>query len=240
MPSKAKPVKGTVPDSNGKDVKETADSSTVDEIEEKTSVQAAEEKLDENDLNALEDEKKIPYQRFKEKNEEAKALKAQLEESEHRYKNEVLRLTAEKEAIKSLESQKADAGIFDLDQEENDLKRQVSQLSQQLKSMEQRSEASFIQTQLDRLSAKYPDADATAVLGWKKVRPNEDLEELMELSHNRNVERTSNKVREILEKKKQKSKQSLPVRESGFKIQDSEKPKTVKEAHSLIKRFLDL
>src|SRR3990167_3796214 len=224
MGSKAKPM-GSVPEKA--DVQNTTDSSAVEEetIQAKADSEEAPD-VTEDDLKDLQEQQKVPYSRFKEKNDEAKNLKMQLAEAESRYKQAIV----EREAWASAQAKARPDDTFDLDVQDPKvaaMESRLEQLTQKLSLLETQTGQERLSTQVERLKSKYPEADVMAVLGWKKQDSRADLEDLMELSHNKNVERVEKKFKEFIEKKKQKAKAPIPALDAGFKIKDSERPKNV-------------
>ena len=235
MGSKAKPM-GSVPEKA--DVQNTTDSSAVEEetIQAKADSEEAPD-VTEDDLKDLQEQQKVPYSRFKEKNDEAKNLKMQLAEAESRYKQAIV----EREAWASAQAKARPDDTFDLDVQDPKvaaMESRLEQLTQKLSLLETQTGQERLSTQVERLQSKYPEADVMAVLGWKKQDSRADLEDLMELSHNKNVERVEKKFKEFIEKKKQKAKAPIPALDAGFKIKDSERPKNVKEAGKLLRRLI--
>lgn len=241
MPSKAAP-EGSLPETKvtplEKDVKQAASSSKA----ETKVAEAKEPNVEESDLIALQEEGKIPYSRFKEKNDESKRYKTELEETNKRYQEDMRRLMVEKETLLAVSRQAApQSGVIDivdpLERETKSLKNEVDELKRAIHSMKDQSNEDRLKSLVSKLENKYPDADTLAVLGWKKQQPGTDLEELMELSHTRNVERAEKKLKAIIEQKKQRAKSGPQLSDSGYKINENEKPKSVKEANAIIKRL---
>lgn len=246
MPSLPKPT-GTLPETKvvPQDVKQAAVSSEAAKEEIKAKAETpAEPEADESDLQTLQEEQKVPYSRFKEKNEEAKRLKAEIADKDRRYQEDLRRALAEKEAALSVSRntpQGFNNGIIDIvdpvEKETKVLKSEVDELKKVIASMQGQSNEERLLNHVSKLENKYPEADTLAVLGWKKQQPHVDLEELMELSHTRNVERAEKKLKTILEQKKQRAKSGPTLTEAGYKLKESDKPKSVKEANALLKRI---
>ena len=200
--------------------------------------------LTEDDLQLWEGQKTVPYNRFKEVNEKAKTLQEQLKELESKFSNDLRRAVEDTEfrvkakVSQELEEKNLDQTLDPYERETRKLHDQLRLVQSKLTMMESKSEHQRLQGELDRLEKKYPKADALAVLGWAKNSPNVDLEELMERSHTRNVDYVEKEIRSILEQKKQKARSAIPTREGGIKIKESERPKTVKEANTLLKKFM--
>lgn len=217
-----------------KDVKKTEASSTEEKEDPK------EEDLDEEDLKALEDGQKIPYSRFKQINESKKALEGKLAEIEQDHKAQLRRLQTELEFLKEKGEEESEDSILDLDESKDikALKAQISELKETVSSLKSSTSEDRLQTKLDSLSKKYPKADRLAVLGWHRAT-GQDLEELMEESQSRNTKMVSEELRAIVERKKEKKRQvTTPNLGSGFKIDEKERPKTVKEASKLLRKLI--
>lgn len=234
MPSMSKPM-GSVPETKEqvKDVKQEAAPSPSPEVKE------PDVEVTETDLEELGESQKIPYTRFKEKNEEAKRLKAELARANERHQEDLRRVLAEKEALASIKPrEESPFEMIDPAQEAvKTLQQQIASLSSELKEVRGQTSEDRLKAQLNSLQSKYPEADQLAVMGWKKIQRDADLEDLMEQSHTRNMERAQKVVTSIIEKKK--AKKSMPIAEQvGFKLKDSEKPKNVREANALLRRLI--
>jgi hypothetical protein len=251
MAARREPVGGSVSVQAKADVKATDLSSESEDTEfstETSNEDQADSKdteltdLDDKDLETLGDLKKIPYTRFKEVNESVKVLKRQLELKDREYQDTLRRAVedAELRVQARLEKSKQDSELESLDPYERDtrqLRSQIQKLEAQLSSIQGETQETKLQSQLERLEKKYPEADALAVLGWKKAQPHADLEELMEKSHNRELEKAETKLKRILEEKKKRAKQAIPTRESGIRLKDSERPKSIKDASALFRKL---
>lgn len=200
--------------------------------------------IQEDDLKEIEQLKSIPYARFKEVNEKAKSLESQLKDFDKKYQDDLRRAVedAELRVTARLEDQKQDTELDNLDPYERSdkrLEKEMASLRSELSDIKAKNSHQRLQAELDRLEKKYPKADTLAVLGWAKSQPQVDIEELMEKSHSRNVDYVEKEIRAILEQKKLKAKTAIPTRESGIKIKDTDRPHTVKEANSLLRRLLN-
>lgn len=234
MPSRSTPM-GTVPETSQPEVKEP-----MEDVE--PVVEASEEvSIDENDVQELEETQKVPYSRFKEKVDESKRLKEELDLLHGKHEDEVQRLIRENAALKSTPKYD-ESEILDVDMEANkqirDLQKRLDDQARQLETLTSRNKETDLATQLASLKKTYPDLDELEVLGWKKTKPKEDLATLAEFSHNKLNKRVSNKINTMLEQKKAKAKNAVPLKSVVEKMKPSERPKTVKEANSLLKRFL--
>jgi hypothetical protein len=234
------------------DVKESAPSSETEtqtqsmdasDSEETSSKEASAEDLEDSDLQELEEAKKIPYSRFKQVNEEKKALMAQAQELEQRFKeSEFRRIAIEEQAREAARLReeiqtKQDDDLDPWDRNSKKLESYIAKLEAKVSRLESQTENVSQEAEWERLSKKYPEADKLAVKGWKVASPTRSLEELAEMSHNSNVDRAQKQLKELLEKKKQRAKSALPTVEAGIRLKDSEKPKSSKEATALIRRM---
>lgn len=244
-----KPV-GTLPERFGVNPDVDKAPSEPEEKAQEEKVKASESKeaedktpaLDEEDLKTIEGLKNVPYTRFKEVNEKVKTLRSQLKELDERRADDIRRAVedAELRTRSRLEESKGDKELDSLDPYERksrELEREMKSLRGELADVRGKSESHRLQTELSRLEQKYPKADSLAVLGWAKLNASADLEELMEKSHSRNVDLVEKEIRNILDQKRSKAKTAIPTRESGIKIKDEERPKTVKEANILFKKL---
>jgi hypothetical protein len=240
MPSRPAPM-GKLPETKV-DVKAKAEASSAEAVEEPTREEATEEvEIDESDIDALKEEQKVPYQRFKAKVDETKSLKSRLEEAEARYANAI----AEKQALMSRQHRDPEPteDILDVvvkDPQVSALERQVEALKAEIGSVKKETSGDRLKNQLNELKAKFPKANVLAAMGIKKHDPSLDLEEIMESLHTQQVQEVESSLKAIIEKKKVKQKNPIPINEGGFKLKDSEKPKTVKEATALAKRLFGL
>jgi hypothetical protein len=239
MPSRANPM-GTLPETK-EDAKIVAKASSVKAVAEDTH-EEAEVEVDESDVEALQEEQKIPYQRFKAKVDETKSLKSQLADAESRYKQALL----EKDTLQSMRGTQKDPEPEDVidvivnDPQVSKLQREIEALRSEIKDVKGATSGDRLKSQLNELKAKYPKANVLAAMGIKKHDPNLDLEEIMETLHTSITQEVETSLKNIIEKKKLKNKQAFPTQEGGFKLKDSEKPKTVKEASALAKRLFGM
>lgn len=226
------------------DVKET---SSVSSAKESEPVEAPEESPDitEEDLQAIENQKTVPYNRFREVNEEKKALKKERENLLNRHQQELTTLAAQYEA-KILAQQNAQSPYeVEYSEQEADtasakaLLKKIQMLEGKIGQIEGQGRQAQVRSDLSRLSAQYPEADTDAVLGWHKVYPEADLQDLMEKSHNDNLSRVNKRLANILEEKKKKQTRGLPVGGSSFRLKESERPKTFNDAAKMAKQFLN-
>ena len=251
MAARAMPAGKAVPEKHGKsDVKETAESSTADvestEVETASTTDDSAEadvEVDENDLKELEDAKKVPFKRFKEVNDKAKSYQEQLAQQQARYEAELKRVEELAEirvkARQDKERQSKELDELDpYDRADKILSQKVEELESRLSRMTKHSEESDLKNSINSLKSIYPEADEIAVLGWKRAQPGKDLEELMAMSHNRQVDRDQQSLKNLIEKKKQRAKAAIPTREGGIRLKESEKPKNLKEAHALVRRLM--
>lgn len=245
MPSMKTPI-GDVPqtkavETNVKEPAESLPAEDANSVETKAEVEEQNVQLEEADLKDVKEGQKVPYKRFKEKLDEAKQFKSELEKAHEKYQDEIRRLTLEKEALKNLQTPN-DSYVLDIpdesDKKVKTLEHQVGELSRTVERLISKTSEQDLRGQLQQLKTLYPDMDETEVLGWKKAKPDESLHELAELSHVRINERAEKKLAQILEAKKKKAKDVVPLKDFGIKLNPNEKPKSVKEANSILKRFL--
>ena len=202
--------------------------------------------VEEADLEALEEQKKVPYQRFKEKVDETKSLKERVARME-REQSLVAQRAAEDAELRvkaRLDRERESAQQETMDPTERHLRNQsgeVNRLSRELNDLRTQSKLAEQKASISRLEQKYPEADSLAVLGWAKAQGREAtddiMEELMAESHNRTIERAKASVQKMIQHKKDKAKAAVPTREGGIRLKDSERPKNLKEAAALTRRF---
>lgn len=197
--------------------------------------------LDDGDLKEIEEQGKVPYARFREKVQEAKAFKNQLSEALRRFEDDKRRAVEDAEArvlARSAAASKTEEA--DLDPYEAKIRGtqdEIRQLAGQLSELRIQNEQARLQQDIARLTERYPEADPQAVLGWKKVRPAEELETLMEHSHTQNMERVERKLKAILEHKKAKAKSAVPTQEGAVRLKESERPKNLDDARALMRKY---
>lgn len=245
----AQPAKGPTAPIPAKASAPAADVKEPDQVSselETPEVKASEDEtpeIDEADLKTLEEEKKIPYGRFKEKVDETKDLKNQIERLRTQAEEQTRRAVEDAELRTQARLRQKQEEAEDLDDTTREFRRtnsEISTLKTELAQLRAEAENRKLQSEIDSLVAKYPDADPIAVMGWKKVKgKNADLEELMAFSHNQNIERVEKRFKALIEHKRAKAKAVVPTREtqSGTRLKESEKPKSMAEAKALVKKY---
>lgn len=237
MPASKTPM-GSVPDSSQPIVAESIEAAAdvIPVVEE-----VSEPDIDESDVKELEETQKVPYSRFKDKVDESKRLKEELDQTHRKHQDDIQRLIQEREALKA-QPKYEESEILDVDDEATkqirELRKIVEKQSKDLENLTYRSREADLSAQLASLKKTYPDLDDLEVFGWKKTKPQEDLATLAELSHNKLNKRVSQKIQTMLESKKAKAKNAVPLKTTIEKMKASEKPKTVKEASSLLRRLI--
>ena len=245
----AKKPSGSAPDTKVvKDVIESKDSSALeakftDNMVETESKEAS-GSIDDSDLKELEEAKKVPYDRFREVNEKAKSYQKQLEETKSRYETDLrkevemaeLRLAAK---FKPKEEEIYLTSETSSDRQVASLMQKISSLESKIENLDSRASESSLSSQIEKLEKTYPEADAMAVLGWKKAQPNANIEDLMALSHQRGIEKVEKAIRGLIEKKKEKSKSAVPTQSGLISLKEGEKPKSLREAHKMVKALGD-
>lgn len=202
------------------------------------------EGLEESDLNALEEQKSVPYGRFKEKNEEAKLLNERLQTMEQHYKGEVNRAIQDAEIRAHAKFQKeqdtllAESAIDPMERQNQELTAKISRLEETITSVVDTQSIASARTRISDLETKFPNADTEAVLGWNKLQ-SRPLEELMEKSHRDNTDRATKLVRNILDAKSKRAEQrGVPVIPTGIRIKPEDKPKDLQEAKRMALKYL--
>ena len=224
------------------DVKEPPQESSPEETEAKLESgdkQALD--VEEEDLRTLEEEKKIPYGRFKEKVDETKTLKDQIERLKHQGEEDRRRAVedAELRMQMRLQQRSEDEEVDETTREFKKTHSEITSLKRELTELRQEATSQKLNQEIDALKSKYPEADPIAVLGWKKVKGSAaDLEELMAHSHNQNIERVERKFKQLIEHKRAKAKSAIPTKESGgLRLKESERPKSMADARALMKKY---
>jgi len=235
MPAMNAPV-GDQPVSEQPDV--TENPSTPKPVEEKP-----EEALTEEDLKSL-DEKPVPYSRFKEVNDKHNASQKVITEGKKAYEDEIRRLTTTYEAkIAAQQNMVRDEPNYEYEDEGTakvrSLTETIEALKTDLNAVKGRQERQTLDSQLDVMSSKYPKADKLAVQGWKMVMPEATIEELMEKSHNDNMNLVKNSLSDLLNKKKERQNKAIPIGSNRLKLKESEKPKTWEEARKMAVKYLE-
>lgn len=200
--------------------------------------------LDDTALEAINKEKAIPYGRFKEINEQKKALEAQVKHLQSQF--EVSRQRAEQDAElraeMRLRREKEEVALADedpwtkigkkADSQYQNLEMKVRELNEQLKAKE-------LNETLKDLKNKFPHANELAALGIKKANPSVDLEEIMASLHQNTVEAAEGIVRGVLDQKKKKAESTVPTRSQGFKLKEEDRPKSIKDATRAAMKWLE-
>jgi len=245
------PMQNSMPEKFGKteDVNLSPESSSLEMEAETPPSEESEIELEVEDVEKLEHSKHVPYKRFSQVNEKKNQLETQLASMESTYKSQMANLAATYEAKlqASTPTPKEEEDyefVYDQDEEQVSSKanaalmKHVRNLENKLGMLEETSTQSRIEGELTRLEGQYPEADIDAVLGWKKVYPGQNLKDLMERSHNSNIDRTKKSITRMLEAKKAKAKNVVPLGATGgIKLKSSERPKTLKEATRMTRQF---
>lgn len=200
------------------------------------STKAEETPLDDEDLQNLSESRKIPYSRFKEVNDAKKSLEGQLAT----LRQELDSAKSTQYSNKKTQDEASDDLSFvydDSTSEVKKLKEVVMKTQAEINALRSEARDAKLKSDIDKLQERYPEADRVAVLGWAKVTPNSDISDLMEFSHNRNLERTESAIQKLIEKKKERSKSKLVTDGAGIRLTEVEKPKTLQEAHKVLRRF---
>lgn len=223
------------------DVKKAAEDSSSDAPESKKD---SIEDLDESALEELSESKTIPYQRFKEVNDDRKSLVDQIESLKSRQQSEVQRAIEDAEArllakFQREQQEKEFENEDPWDRSARQMSSEVQNLKAELDHLRKQSELQNLKSELKNLQDKYPKADVDAVLGWRQANPGLSLEDGMERSHRKSIESAETILKEMLQKKRDKAKVSVPTRTGGPRLKPEEKPKTLKDAKQAALRWLE-
>ena len=231
MAAKAQPT-GNVPEKYVVDV--NAEASSPSEEAKPEAPESAEAEVDEKDLEEVEEEsRKIPYSRFKEVNEKAKSLETQLQEREQRFQEDLRREIELSEMrlrqqLKREQEQAAEDEVIDpVEKELRSVRKELSQIREENRNLRAETSSKLMQDQVSRLEKIYPKRVVLAALGLKKHDPKINLEEVCEEFEADAKERANQQLRAIIEKKKERAKSVIPTRESGIKLKESDRPKTM-------------
>ena len=227
------------PEKAGSDVNQTPVESSGQEAKADESAEVTD--FTDEDLAMVEKERSVPYNRFKEVNEEKNAAKQTLEQATEQHKMQMEALAAQYEA--RMAAQKAPAQEdYTIDygetvHAEQVLRKEITELRNEIGNLKGWKEESSFQSEMGTLKNKYPEADTNAVLGWKKVFPSAKIEALMQKSHDDNKARVETTLRRILDEKKNKAKNSVISGSPTIKLKESERPKTLSEATKAAKEY---
>ena len=219
------------------------DSSLVDLEQASSKTEITEPDITEDDLTEFSSEQKIPYKRFQTVNEQKKALEAKIAEIESRQNQTLQSTIAQYEARLQAQVPKEDFGIVyeedQVDHKTKELETKIAKLTSKLEEVSSNYTKTQTESSLEKLQGKYPEADSMAVLGWAKVVPNSDLEELMEKSHRENVARGERAIRSLIEKKKAKARSVVPRSNFSVSLKEEDRPKSLKDSARLLKEYLN-
>lgn len=200
--------------------------------------------LDEKDLEVLSKEKQVPYSRFKEVIESKKQLQDRLKTIESRMESELQR-AREDERLRAemLVRQKQEEQSVSDEEPWTRIDRQktqeISQLEKQVRELREMNSVRDLKETMKELKVKYPHANEIAALGIKKASPGVDLEEVMASLHDDTVTKAESMLRNLVDAKKKKAESSVPTKSSSIKLKPEEKPKSLRDAAALTKRWLN-
>lgn len=223
-----------------KDVKEVEKNEEI--VKEEKSDSSPEELGNFDDLFGSTDNK-IPYSRFKEVNDEKKALKAELDKTKTSIKEQVEEALL-KEQMKALVAPKDEWNLDSIDAnapvntEVNSLKEELALLKGQLKIVSEFTENNALKQNLDNLRSSFPGMDEEHVLALKKMHPDANLEECAKYSHdkfNKHIKNLWNKT--VEEKKAAQAQKSVIGAERIRNLKPEDKPKTLDEARAAFMKF---
>lgn len=188
---------------------------------------------------------KIPYSRFKEVNDERKALKAELENVKSSVKTQVEDIVL-KEQMKALtqQSKQDELSFDDLDPIQNNsdisvLKEELNMLKNQLKTVSEFTENNVLNQNLQQLKSAFPGMNEEHVLALKKMHPNSDLEECAKYSHDKFTSHTKKLYNQMIEEKKvAQSQKSVLGAERIRNLKPEEQPKDLEEARVAFMKFM--
>jgi len=220
-----------------RDVKETTEE-VVENQESST------EELNEFDelFGVSEDTGKIPYNRFKQVNDEKNVLKEQIAS---------LKATVDAQIAEAVRNAKVDSLVNKSDEIEeftfedtpskeiSELKAMIERQANELKGMQQETKYKELSNQIKTLKASFPEMDEDTVLAYKQKRPDLPIEELAKYSHDRNRKKIEDAVTRILNEKKEAAKTNKVIgKESlrAFATKEGKERKSLSETEDAVRR----
>lgn len=226
------------------DVKSTGQSPETDNNKPEMAANASPSEVDlsEDDLKVIEEQKSVPYSRFKEVNEKMRTYKAEADEMKSQFTGALEKTIAEYEAkLKVAQSTPKDDYGIEYDEKDKEivgLKDELKSLKKSLHEVVDIYRGDRLDFEMERLTSQYPKADREYVKYLKDKNPRSSIGELMEMSHKKNLELVEGELKSLLETKKRKASESLiPQGRGTIKLKDTERPKTLSEANKLAKRY---
>jgi hypothetical protein len=220
------------------DVKETTEEVVEDQ-------ESSTEELNEFDelFGVSEDTGKIPYNRFKQVNDEKNELKEQVN---------ALKASVDAQIAEAVRNAKLDNLVnkpadeieeFTFEdnssKEINELKAMIEKQANELRGMQQETRYKELSSQIKTLKTSFPEMDEDTVLAYKQKRPDLPLEELAKYSHDRNRKKIEDAVTRILNEKKEAAKQNKVIGKEALKAFASKETKergSLQETEDAIRR----
>lgn len=193
------------------------------------------------------EDRAVPYARFKEVIDTKKTLEKKLKETESLVEQKVNETARQYQAyyeseLAKLQRQQQDIYATETPQsapESDVLKREIEMLKSTLNDVIVDREQTKIQTQINQLREVYPELDDEHVLAIKKLNPSMDLQEIAEHSHNKFSNLVKTRFNKMIEKKKEDAKKTVLVSDGKLVLKPEEKPKTLKDAKKMYLKFME-
>lgn len=233
------------------DVKQTVEATSAEtSAKDKVDTTA---KVDES-KTAIPESRSIPYERFKEKVDEAKELSRKVKQVEalaEQKAQEAVKQTQmfyESEIAKLQRAKQETYGLDETDNTQNVYQEQMSTLNKQIEelkynvtTLKEKSETEMLRTQIQKLRDVYPSLDEEHVYVVKKMKPDWDLNECAEYSHNHFEGVIKGRYDKMMEEKKKAAQKPVMGGPGKIALKPEERPKTLAEAKkrmlSYVKNF---
>lgn len=224
-----------------KDVKEEVKE---EKVEVKSDSSSDEKEFSFEELTGM-GEKKIPYNRFKEVNDEKKALKVELENMKTSVKQEIEEAIL-KEQVKAMANKPVDE-FDDLlseypskgNEDISGLKNEIKVLQDQLKNVADFTEQNALKQEINSLKKAFPSMNEEHVLTLKKMHKDASLEECAKFSHDQFLGHAKQVYEKMLEEKKAAKDSKLVTGAERIRnLKPEEKPKSLAEARAAMYKFM--
>lgn len=184
----------------------------------------------------------IPYSRFQQVNDEKKELKNKLDEltSQFSSKLETERMRIQEQLLTEIGLRGETADLEDVGPKVVDKRLEV--LQRKIEALESDRFQSRIDQDIKRLTEIYPQADELTLRAYRQIKPSGDLEEFAKFQHEAINNKVEGRYKEYVESKKKEAMKRVPHQDTSGRFHMpsniDEKPKTLKQAGDLVKKFL--
>jgi len=235
---------------NKEDVKTEVTETSAETKEDVKTESSTETKEDEFDFESDEN-RNIPYARFKKVNDKRKDVERKLKTFEAQmdvkvqdgvYRKEMeLRRDYEDRLLSANKTNTDDFSYDDQNsvgttREMDTLKQELSEIKKTLNDVSTQSERDRIKTTVSSLKDIYPELDEEHVYAMKRARPEWAWEDCAEYSHKKFSTHLQNKWKEMVENKKKAALKKVTGSEGIRNLKPEDKPKTFKEAREMAAR----